>query len=165
MIGHIIKKYVSSGGGVAVLICLWQGVKKEMGGSLIDEVKEFLEVESKIDELLGYSLLRMYLDDPGGQLKQTQFTQPRLHVVNALHCYMALAAGARAEFLAGHSLGEYNALLAAGAFDLLTGLKLVKRRGELMAQATNGGGAWHGRERSRAGVTKQWHGWHRYRQL
>jgi malonyl CoA-acyl carrier protein transacylase len=113
--------------------------KKGMGGSLFDEVKEFLDIEAQIDELLGYSLRQLCLDDPGNQLKQTQFTQPCLYVVNALHYYMAIAAGAQAEFLAGHSLGEYNALLAAGAFDLLTGLKLVKRRGELMAQAANGG--------------------------
>lgn len=113
--------------------------KKGMGGSLFDEVKEFLEAEAQIDALLGYSLRRLCLDDPENQLKQTQFTQPCLYVVNALHYYMGVAAGARAEYMAGHSLGEYNALLAAGAFDLLTGLKLVKRRGELMAQATNGG--------------------------
>lgn len=113
--------------------------KKGMGGSLFDEVKEFLDVEAEIDALLGYSLRQLCLEDPDGQLKQTQFTQPCLYVVNALHFYMASAAGSQASFLAGHSLGEYNALLAAGAFDLLTGLKLVKRRGELMAQAKNGG--------------------------
>jgi malonyl CoA-acyl carrier protein transacylase len=113
--------------------------KKGMGGSLFDEVKEFLDVEAQVDALLGYSLRRLCLDDPDNQLKQTQFTQPCLYVVNALHYYMAVAAGSRADYLAGHSLGEYNALLAAGAFDLLTGLKLVKRRGELMAQAKNGG--------------------------
>jgi malonyl CoA-acyl carrier protein transacylase len=45
----------------------------------------------------------------------------------------------RPAYLAGHSLGEYNALLAAGVFDFLTGLKLVKKRGELMSQAKNGG--------------------------
>jgi len=125
---------------MTVFIFPGQGSQKMgMGGSLFDEVKEFLDHESQIDEVLGYSLRRLCLDDPDGQLKQTQFTQPCLFVVNALHYYMAVAAGTRAEFLAGHSLGEYNALLAAGAFDLVTGLKLVKRRGELMAQARNGG--------------------------
>jgi len=59
--------------------------------------------------------------------------------VNALHYYKALSQGVRPQYVAGHSLGEYNALLAAGVFDFLTGLRLVKKRGELMAQATGGG--------------------------
>jgi malonyl CoA-acyl carrier protein transacylase len=59
--------------------------------------------------------------------------------VNALHYYKALSQGVRPQYVAGHSLGEYNALLAAGVFDFLTGLRLVKKRGELMAQAPGGG--------------------------
>jgi malonyl CoA-acyl carrier protein transacylase len=60
-------------------------------------------------------------------------------VVNALHYYKAVSQGARPAYLAGHSLGEYNALLAAGVFDFLTGLRLVQKRGELMSRAKNGG--------------------------
>jgi malonyl CoA-acyl carrier protein transacylase len=113
--------------------------KRGMGQGLFDEVKEFTSIESQIDELLGYSLRQLCLEDTQSQLKETQYTQPCLFVVNALHGYKALADGAKPQFVAGHSLGEYNALLAAGAFDLLTGVRLVKRRGELMAQARNGG--------------------------
>jgi malonyl CoA-acyl carrier protein transacylase len=72
-------------------------------------------------------------------LKETEFTQPCLYVVNALHYYKAVNQGARPDYLAGHSLGEYNALLAAGVFDFLTGLRLAQRRGELMSRAKNGG--------------------------
>ncbi len=65
--------------------------------------------------------------------------QPCLYVVNALHYFKAVSQSTRPAYLAGHSLGEYNALLAAGVFDFLTGLRLVKKRGELMSQARNGG--------------------------
>jgi malonyl CoA-acyl carrier protein transacylase len=111
---------------------------KGMGRGLFDQVREYAQVEPEVDALLGYSLRELCLEDPGQRLRLTEFTQPSLFVVNALHYYQAIAANARPDFVAGHSLGEYNALLAAGAFDLLTGLRLVKKRGELMAQAKNG---------------------------
>jgi malonyl CoA-acyl carrier protein transacylase len=113
--------------------------KKGMGQGLFDEVREYAAVEKEVDAIVGYSLRRMCLDDPDNRLKQTQFTQPCLYTVNALHYYKALSRGIQPDYLAGHSLGEYNALHAAGVFDFLTGLRLVKKRGELMAQAKNGG--------------------------
>ncbi|MEO8380291.1 MAG: ACP S-malonyltransferase [Acidobacteriota bacterium] len=110
-----------------------------MGQGLFDEVPEYAAVEKDVDAVVGYSMRRLCLEDPENRLKETQFTQPSLYVVNALHYYKAVAQGVRPAYLAGHSLGEYNALLAAGAFDLLTGLRMVQKRGELMAQAKNGG--------------------------
>lgn len=113
--------------------------KRGMGQGLFDEVREYAAVEREVDALLGYSMRRLCLEDPDNLLKETQYTQPSLYVVNALHYYKAVATGATPEFVAGHSLGEYNALLAAGVFDFMTGLRLVRKRGELMAQARNGG--------------------------
>lgn len=113
--------------------------KKGMGQGLFDEVPEYVAVERQVDALLGYSMRKLCLDDPENRLKETQFTQPSLYVVNALHYWKAVSQGVRPDYVAGHSLGEYNALLAAGVFDFLTGLKLVKRRGELMSQAKKGG--------------------------
>jgi trans-AT polyketide synthase/acyltransferase/oxidoreductase domain-containing protein len=78
------------------------------------------------------------LKDPRGELAQTQFTQPALYVVNALTYHQKLKQGEKPKFVAGHSLGEYAALYAANVFDFATGLKLVKKRGELMARATGG---------------------------
>jgi malonyl CoA-acyl carrier protein transacylase len=78
-------------------------------------------------------------EDAYNQLGDTRFTQPCLFVVNALHYFKALQQGGAPDIVAGHSLGEYNALLAAGAFDFATGVRLVKRRGELMG-STHGGG-------------------------
>lgn len=113
--------------------------KRGMGQGLFDEVREYAAIERDVDALLGYSMRRLCLEDADNKLKETQYTQPSLYVANALHYYKALSDGARPSYLAGHSLGEYNALLAAGSFDFMTGLKLVQKRGELMSRARNGG--------------------------
>jgi malonyl CoA-acyl carrier protein transacylase len=112
--------------------------KRGMGQGLFDEVQEYARVEKDVDALVGYSLRKQCLEDSDNRLKETKFTQPCLYVVNALHYYKAVSQGTRPAYLAGHSLGEYNALLAAGVFDFLTGLRLVKKRGELMSLAKNG---------------------------
>jgi malonyl CoA-acyl carrier protein transacylase len=113
--------------------------KRGMGQGLFDEVREYVAVEKDVDAILGYSLRKLCMEDAENRLKETQFTQPCLYVVNALHYFKAVSQGTRPAYMAGHSLGEYNALLAAGVFDFLTGLRLVKKRGELMSQARNGG--------------------------
>ncbi len=109
-----------------------------MGRELFDAVPEFRELERDVDAILGYSIRALCLEEAGDRLKETQYTQPALYVINALHYYRAVGQGQRPSVLIGHSLGEYNALLAAGAFDFLTGLQLVKRRGRLMAKAKDG---------------------------
>jgi malonyl CoA-acyl carrier protein transacylase len=92
------------------------------------------------DTLLGYSIPNLCLRDPLNQLNQTLFTQPALFVVNALSFLNRLAGtGKLPAFVAGHSLGEYNALFAAGVFDFETGVRLVKQRASLMARASGGG--------------------------
>lgn len=113
--------------------------KKGMASELFDTVPEYLELEKKVDELLGYSMRTLCIDDPNDELNQTQFTQPALYVANALYYFSRKSEGVKADYFAGHSLGEYNALLAGGAFDFLSGLKLVQKRGELMSQAKDGG--------------------------
>lgn len=113
--------------------------KRGMGQGLFEEVRQYAAVEEDVDRILGYSLRKLCLEDADNRLKETQFTQPCLYVVNALHYYKAVSQGEDPAYLAGHSLGEYNALLAAGVFDFLTGLRLVQKRGELMSQAKNGG--------------------------
>lgn len=91
-------------------------------------------------DLLGYDLVALCRDNPGDLLSLTDRTQPALYTVNALHTFeRERREERRADCYLGHSLGEYNALLAAGAFDFETGLRLVKRRGELMAAASGGG--------------------------
>jgi malonyl CoA-acyl carrier protein transacylase len=110
---------------------------KGMGAALFDE---FAELTAKADSILGYSIKTLCLEDPDEQLGQTLFTQPALYVVNALSYYKAIKDNAeKPDFVAGHSLGEYNALLAAEVFSFETGLRLVQKRGELMSQASGGG--------------------------
>ncbi|WP_277952640.1 ACP S-malonyltransferase [Streptomyces sp. DSM 110735] len=106
-----------------------------MGRDLLDEFPEHL---ARADEVLGYSVRDLCLGE-NGQLNSTKFVQPALYVVNILtylrvrrECYIEPSA------LLGHSLGEYCALHIADVFDFATGLALVARRGELMADAADG---------------------------
>ena len=111
--------------------------QKGMGGDLF---RQFPEITAAADAELGYSLEQLCLDDPDQKLTETAYTQPSLYCVNALSYLKRIEeTGEKPDFVAGHSLGEYNALFCAGAFDFITGLKLVKKRGELMNQATGGG--------------------------
>ncbi len=108
-----------------------------MGAELFEQ---FPEQVAQADGILGYSLKTLCLEDPDRQLSNTRFTQPALYAVSALGFLAKQQEDPRkADFLAGHSLGEYCALFAAGAFSFETGLKLVKKRGELMALASGGG--------------------------
>jgi malonyl CoA-acyl carrier protein transacylase len=108
-----------------------------MGAALFDRYADWTAIA---DDLLGYSIRELCVDDPRDELGQTRFTQPALFVVNAMTYRAWLEDGsAEPSFLAGHSLGEYNALLAAGAFDFTTGLALVRRRGVLMGEVRGGG--------------------------
>lgn len=109
---------------------------KGMGKELFDE---FPEIVKKADEILGFSIKELCLEDPNNVLNLTRYTQPALYTVNALNYYhMINVSGSQPDYAAGHSLGEYNALLAAGVYDFETGLRLVKKRGELMGKASNG---------------------------
>jgi malonyl CoA-acyl carrier protein transacylase len=108
-----------------------------MGADLFDRFADWTAVA---DDVLGWSIREVCLDDPREELGQTAFTQPALFVVNAMTYRAREEAGTpRPAFVAGHSLGEFNALLAAGVFDFATGLGLVRRRGEIMSQVRGGG--------------------------
>jgi malonyl CoA-acyl carrier protein transacylase len=107
-----------------------------MGGELFDRHQALVR---RADEILGYSLRRLCLEDPDGVLGQTRYTQPALFAVSALSFIEKWDAGEPLPTIfAGHSLGEFNALFAAGAFDFETGIALVDRRGRLMTDAPRG---------------------------
>jgi malonyl CoA-acyl carrier protein transacylase len=108
-----------------------------MGGEYFDQFPQLVQM---VDSVLGYSIKELCLEDPNKCLSQTRFTQPALYTVNAL-AYIAKTEDGlkKPDIVAGHSLGEFNALLAAGAYDFETGLKLVQKRGELMSLANQGG--------------------------
>jgi len=103
-----------------------------------DLFAKFPTLTENADDILGYSIEKLCLEEPE-RLNQTQYTQPAIYVVNALTYFNQTATNQnQLDFVAGHSLGEYNALLAAGVFDFEAGLILVKERGRLMSQAKQG---------------------------
>ena len=112
---------------------------KGMGHDLFQSSKMFLPLEKQIDALAGFSVRQMCLEADEATLRRTDITQPCLYVINALSFERQRALGLIPHFLVGHSLGEINALQAAGAFDLLTGLRIVVERGRLMALERDGG--------------------------
>ena len=117
---------------------MFPGQGSQYKGMGKDLFKMFSKETRQASDILGYDLEELCVSDPRRELGKTQFTQPALFAVNAFGYYRQQGNDSPA-YLAGHSLGEYNALLAAGAFDFETGLKLVKKRGELMAGASGGG--------------------------
>lgn len=93
-------------------------------------------VFEEADAVLGTSLSALCFDGPEEALKQTIHTQPALYVTSAAALMALREAGAPApEALAGHSVGEYAALLAAGVFGFAEGLRLVQRRAQEMHRA------------------------------
>ncbi|MCG8637300.1 MAG: ACP S-malonyltransferase [Desulfobacterales bacterium] len=109
---------------------------KGMGEGLFNA---FPQLTTAAGSILGYDVADLCLNNPGNRLNQTQYTQPALYVVNALSYFDKIKqTGRRPDAAAGHSLGEYSALMAAGVFDFETGLKLVMKRGELMGGVTRG---------------------------
>ena len=109
--------------------------RKGMGKELFGR---YPEAERQAEDILGYSVPELCLEDPGGRLGDTVYTQPVRYVVNALAWRAAAEEGLTGDVLLGHSVGEYAALLAAGVFDFATGLRLVARRASAMAGVRGG---------------------------
>jgi trans-AT polyketide synthase/acyltransferase/oxidoreductase domain-containing protein len=119
---------------------VFPGQGSQFRGMGADVWHRFPDLVRIADEILGYSIRELCLEDPQNQLGRTEYTQPALYTVNALMYYMELEQqGRKPDYVAGHSLGEFNALLAAGVFDFATGLRIVQFRGELMGRAAGGG--------------------------
>ncbi len=99
----------------------------------------FPDLVRQADAVLGYSIAELCQEGPLERLTQTQFTQPALFVVNSLAYLHRTANGPAPDYLLGHSVSEYVALFAAGVLDFESALRLVHKRGQLMAQASGGG--------------------------
>jgi len=109
-----------------------------MGRDLHEAFGTAKDVFSRADEALGFSLSRIIFEGPDEELKRTAFTQPAILTMSIAALYslekeMGLALDPM--FLAGHSLGEYTALVAAGSISLEDGVRLVHLRGRLMQEA------------------------------
>lgn len=106
-----------------------------MGAALFGEFKD---ITRAADEILGYSIKELCLEDPRGELNKTQYTQPAMYVVNALSYFKKIAEAGKPDYVTGHSLGELNALLAAECFSFEAGLRIVQKRSQLMGLVSNG---------------------------
>ncbi|MEY3703719.1 MAG: hypothetical protein RLZZ561_1339 [Pseudomonadota bacterium] len=112
-----------------------------MGKALADASAVAREVFQEVDEALGQSLFRLMTEGPEDQLTLTENAQPAImaHAIATLRVLEkegGLRLSEKADYVAGHSLGEYSALCAAGAFDLSTTARLLKLRGQAMQAAT-----------------------------
>ena len=107
-----------------------------MGATLADASRAARDVFDEIDEALGQNLFRVMREGPDDELKLTENAQPAImaHSIAVLRT-MGVRLSDVASFAAGHSLGEYSALCAAGSFDLPTTAKLLKLRGQAMQAA------------------------------
>jgi len=107
-----------------------------MGSALAEASRGAKDVFDEVDEALGQNLFRLMKEGPDDELKLTENAQPAImaHSIAVLRT-MGVRLADLAQFIAGHSLGEYSALCAAGSFDLATTAKLLKLRGQAMQQA------------------------------
>ena len=111
-----------------------------MGVALSEASRAARDVFEQVDEALGQNLFRLMRDGPDDELRLTENAQPAI-MANSMAVFAALTReggvdlAKAAQFVAGHSLGEYSALCAAGSFNLATTAKLLKLRGQAMQAA------------------------------
>jgi len=111
-----------------------------MGVALSEASRAARDIFEQIDEALGQNLFRLMREGPDDELKLTENAQPAI-MANSMAVFAALTREGNvelakaAQFVAGHSLGEYSALCAAGTFDLATTARLLKLRGQAMQAA------------------------------
>lgn len=110
--------------------------RKGMGEKLFAKYPEYI---IQANSILGYDIEELCLNDPNNHLNFTAYTQPAIFIVSVLNYIEALTTSETVDIAAGHSIGEYAALFAAKVFDFETGLRIVQKRAELMAQAQGGG--------------------------
>lgn len=107
-----------------------------MGADLFDQ---FPDEVSSAENILGFDLSDLCINDPEAKLGQTQYTQPALYLVSYLDALRTGEEQGPPAMAAGHSVGEFAALAYSGACSFLDGLKMVSRRGEIMSQVSGGG--------------------------
>lgn len=113
-----------------------QGSQKiGMGQEFFNSNPKARAIFEKADAVLKFSITKIIFEGPEAELTKTQNAQPAIYTVSACCLEMARENGLEADAAAGHSLGEYTALYAAGTFSFEEGLSLVKSRGEFIQEA------------------------------
>lgn len=110
-----------------------------MGKDVYETLPESRAVFEQADEALGFPLSRLIFEGPESDLKQTVNTQPALLTASVAYLEALKIRGIRPDYTAGHSLGEYSALVAAGVLEFRDAVKLVRLRGQFMEEAVPGG--------------------------
>ena len=110
-----------------------------MGQALYDAMPAARSLLDRANSILGYDLKDLMFNGPIEKLTETQYAQPAIYTCSAMYLEKAKADGIEYSYAAGHSLGEYNALLAAGVFGFEDGLRLVAERGRVMGQMNGKG--------------------------
>jgi [acyl-carrier-protein] S-malonyltransferase len=117
-----------------------QGSQKiGMGKALAEAFPEARAVFAEADAALGFSLSRLCFEGPEAELQLTANTQPAILVASIAALRVLEARGARPDWVAGHSLGEYSALVAARALEVTDAVVAVRRRGQYMQEAVPAG--------------------------
>src|SRR3712207_1300323 len=107
-----------------------------MGRELAERHAAAREVFEEADDALGFALSRLCFEGPAEDLQLTENTQPAILATSVAALRAAEAEGLpRPSFVAGHSLGEYSALVAAGALSLADAVRTVRKRGRYMQEA------------------------------
>ncbi|WP_410511419.1 ACP S-malonyltransferase [Paenibacillus sp. BR2-3] len=111
-----------------------------MGKDIFEALPQCRAVFEKGDEVLGFSLSNLIFEGPESELKQTVNTQPALLTTSTAYLKALKDQGLKPDYVAGHSLGEYSALVAAGVLSYEDAVRLVRLRGRFMEEAVPGGG-------------------------
>jgi [acyl-carrier-protein] S-malonyltransferase len=106
-----------------------------MGKALADAYPSARQVFEEADEALGFALSKLCFEGPDEDLKLTQNTQPAMLTVSIAALAVLRDNGFAPDYVAGHSLGEYSALVAAGGLQFADAVRLVRKRGQYMQDA------------------------------
>lgn len=122
--------------------CVFPGQGSQSVGmlkELADAYSSVVDTFSEASTALGYDLWDLVQNDNDGKLNETHITQPALLTASVAVWRVLRAQGVQVDYLAGHSLGEYSALVCGGAMAFTDGVKLVEARGKYMQQAVPAG--------------------------
>ncbi|TCK72698.1 ACP S-malonyltransferase [Acidipila rosea] len=110
-----------------------------MGRNLFEQFTEARQTFEEADDALGFSLSKLCFDGPEEQLRLTEFTQPAIFTVSIAAQRVLAAHGVTPAYVAGHSLGEYSANVAAGSISFRDAVTTVRSRGSFMQDAVPAG--------------------------